>query len=270
MALSLLRPSTSLRLSPSPSPSPSRRSFSVKAQSASVLTQDELKKLAASKAVESVRSGMVLGLGTGSTAAFAVAEIGELLAAGKISNIVGVPTSKRTYEQALSLGIPLSTLDDHPHIDLAIDGADEVDPFLNLVKGRGGALLREKMVEAASDKFIVIVDETKLVDGLGGSGLAMPVEVVQFCWKYNLTRLLGLFKDHGCEAKLRLEADGKPYVTDNSNFIVDLYFTNPIRDADAAAREISAFEGVVDHGLFLGMATEVIIAAADGVIVKTK
>ena len=138
---------------------------------------------------------MVLGLGTGSTAAFAVARIGELLSSGQLTNIVGIPTSKRTEEQALSLGIPLSVLDDHPCIDLAIDGADEVDPDLNLVKGRGGALLREKMVEAASDKFIVVVDDTKLVDGLGGSRLAMPVEVVQFCWKYNLNRLQACFSD---------------------------------------------------------------------------
>ncbi|KAK3124581.1 hypothetical protein QOZ80_7BG0588770 [Eleusine coracana subsp. coracana] len=239
------------------------------APAAAALTQDDLKRLAAVRAVEQVQSGMVLGLGTGSTAAFAVAEIGALLAAGKLSGIVGVPTSKRTFEQAQSLGIPLSTLDDHPHIDLAIDGADEVDPDLNLVKGRGGALLREKMVEAASDKFIVIVDETKLVTGLGGSGLAMPVEVVQFCWKYNLVRLQELFKGEGVEAKLRLEGD-KPYVTDNSNYIVDLYFKTPIKDALAAGKEISALEGVVEHGLFLDMASSVIIAGTDGVSVKTK
>ncbi|KAK2631119.1 hypothetical protein EUGRSUZ_L03383 [Eucalyptus grandis] len=158
---------------PSPSPSPA-------------LTQDDLKKIAADKAVGYVRSGMVLGLGTGSTAAFVVAKLGQLLRSGELSDIVGVPTSKRTEEQARGLGIPLSVLDDHPRLDLAIDGADEVDPDLNLVKGRGGALLREKMVEAASDKFVVVADETKLVSGLGGSGLAMPVEVVQFCWKYNL------------------------------------------------------------------------------------
>ncbi|GAB4835993.1 Probable ribose-5-phosphate isomerase 3, chloroplastic [Ancistrocladus abbreviatus] len=235
------------------------------------LTQDELKKLAAEKAVDSVKSGMVLGLGTGSTAAFAVSRIGELLSSGKLSNIIGIPTSKRTFEQATSLGIPLSVLDDHPRIDLAIDGADEVDLDLNLVKGRGGALLREKMVEAASDKFIVIVDETKLVEGLGGSGLAMPVEVVQFCWKYNSGRLQEMFKELGCEAKLRLEGDGKtPYVTDNSNFIVDLYFKTPIKDADAAGRAISALEGVVEHGLFLDMASEVIIAGKSGVSVKAK
>ncbi|XP_042411086.1 probable ribose-5-phosphate isomerase 3, chloroplastic [Zingiber officinale] len=250
-----------------------RRPFSspVRALSApAALTQDDLKKLAAVKAVEYVSSGMVLGLGTGSTAAFVVAEIGALLSSGKLTDIVGVPTSKRTYEQALSLGIPLSTLDGHPRIDLAIDGADEVDPDLNLVKGRGGALLREKMVEAASEKFVVVVDDTKLVSGLGGSGLAMPVEVVQFCWKYNLTRLQELFREQGCEAKLRLDDGGKPYVTDNANYIVDLYFETPIKDAAAAGEEISAFEGVVEHGLFLDMATAVIIAGKDGVAVKAK
>ncbi|KAK9162230.1 hypothetical protein Syun_003132 [Stephania yunnanensis] len=213
---------------------------------------------------------MVLGLGTGSTAAFVVARIAELLNSGQLKDIVGIPTSKRTQEQAASLGIPLSILDNYPRLDLAIDGADEVDPDLNLVKGRGGALLREKMVEAASDKFVVVVDDTKLVEGLGGSGLAMPVEVVQFCWKYNLVRLEGLFKEEGVEAKLRLDGDGKPYVTDNSNYIVDLYFKTPIKDALAAGKEISAFEGVVEHGLFLDMASTVIVAGKEGVEVKTK
>ena len=213
---------------------------------------------------------MVLGLGTGSTAAFVVAKIGELLKSGELKDIVGIPTSKRTEEQALSLGIPLSILDHHPKLDLAIDGADEVDPDLNLVKGRGGALLREKMVEAASEKFVVVVDDTKLVKGLGGSGLAMPVEVVQFCWKYNLVRLQELFREEGCDAKLRLGDNGKPYVTDNSNYIVDLYFQTPIRDSVAAGKEISAFEGVVEHGLFLDMATAVIIAGKEGVSVQSK
>ncbi|KAF8392330.1 hypothetical protein HHK36_022672 [Tetracentron sinense] len=247
----------SIKAFSSPSPSPT-------------LTQDDLKKLAAHKAVEYVSSGMVLGLGTGSTAAFVVAKIGELLSSGELKNIIGIPTSKRTAEQASSLGIPLSVLDDHPILDLAIDGADEVDPELNLVKGRGGALLREKMVEAASSKFVVVVDETKLVTGLGGSGLAMPVEVVQFCWKYNLIRLQELFKEEGCEAKLRLDGNGKPYVTDNSNYIVDLYFESPIKDSGAAGKEISAFEGVVEHGLFLDMATAVIIAGKEGVSLKSK
>ncbi|MBA0575045.1 hypothetical protein Golob_025422 [Gossypium lobatum] len=128
------------------------------------------------------------------------------------------------------------------------------------------------MVEAASSSFIVVADDSKLVSGLGGSGLAMPVEVVQFCWKYNLVRLQGLFKELDCEAKLRLVGDGseKPYVTDNGNYIVDLYFKNPIKDGFGAGKEISALEGVVEHGLFLGMATSVIIAGKTGIEVMTK
>ncbi|KAG2318223.1 hypothetical protein Bca52824_021345 [Brassica carinata] len=233
-------------------------SFSVKAQSVA-LSQDDLKKLAAEKAVEAIRPGMVLGLGTGSTAAFAVDQIGKLLSSGELHDIVGIPTSKRTEEQARSLGIP-SWPSTHPRIDLAIDGADEVDPNLDLVKGRGGALLREKMVEAVAEKFIVVADDTKLVKGLGGSGLAMPVEVVQFCWKFNLVRLRDLFRSLG----------GKAYVTDNSNYIIDLYFKEPLKDGFAAGREIGKFEGVVEHGLFLGMATSVIIAGKNGVEVMNK
>eukprot|EP00249_Psilotum_nudum_P004302 c17829_g3_i1 orf=604-1479(-) len=245
------------------------RSMAARASVSEAISQDDLKKMAADKAVEYVQSGMVLGLGTGSTAAFVVAKIGELLKDGKLTNIVGVPTSKRTAEQAAAVGIPLSVLDAHPKIDLAIDGADEVDPELNLVKGRGGALLREKMVEAASTKFIVVVDETKLVDGLGGSQLAMPVEVVQFCWKYNAERLKNLPELAGCEAKLRMDGD-IPYVTDNSNYIVDLYFKMPIKDARAAGKAISSLEGVVEHGLFLDMATSVIIAGKNGITVQSK
>ncbi len=195
------------------------RMAAVKAQ----LSQDELKQQAAWKAVEYVKSGMVVGLGTGSTAAYAVDRIGQLLKDGTLKDIVGVPTSVRTYEQAKSLGIPLATLDEQPKLDVAIDGADEVDPNLDVVKGRGGALLREKMVEMASAKFVCIVDDSKLVEGLGGSKLAMPVEIVQFCHKYTQKRLAELKEVAGCEAKLRMEGD-KPYVTDNSNYIVDLYF----------------------------------------------
>jgi ribose 5-phosphate isomerase A len=176
---------------------------------------------------------------------------------------------QRTAEQAVAAGIPLSGLDDHPLIDLSIDGADEVDPDLNLVKGRGGALLREKMVETASATFVVVVDETKLVNALGGSGLAMPVEVVQFCWKYNAERLKKLPEIAGCEVKLRMEGDN-PFVTDNSNYIIELYFKEPIKDAKAAANAISSIPGVVGHGLFLDMATHVIIASVDGVTVRSK
>jgi ribose 5-phosphate isomerase A len=226
--------------------------------------QDRLKKLAAERAVESVQSGMVLGLGTGSTSWFVVERIGELTKSGALRDIVGVPTSKRTEEQARGLGISIVSLDDHPKLDLAIDGADEVDPRLDLVKGRGGALLREKMVETAADRFIVVVDESKLVEGLGVSG-AMPVEVVQFCWKYNAARLERL----GCEVKLRMSGP-QPYVTDNGNYIIDLFFAEPIADARATAERIASLTGVVEHGLFLGMANEVVIAGHDGVSVRKR
>ncbi|KAK8714917.1 hypothetical protein V6N13_042262 [Hibiscus sabdariffa] len=225
-----------------------------------ILSQDDLKKIAAYKAVEFVESGMVLGLGTGSTAKHAVDRIGELLRQGKLTNIVGIPTSKQTQEQALSLGIPLSDLDSHPAIDLAIDGADEVDPHLNLVKGRGGSLLREKMVEGACKKFVCIVDESKLVKHLGGSGLALPVEIVPFCWKFIANKLQNLFQRAGCVAKLRNDREGKPFVTDNGNYIVDLYLKKELGDLQIASDAILRIAVVVEHGMFLDMATTVIVA----------
>lgn len=228
---------------------------------------EELKKQTGYKAIDDyVESGMVVGLGTGSTAYFAVERLGEKLKSGALKDIVAIPTSVRTQEQALSLGIPLVTLDTHPVLDVAIDGADEVDPKLNLVKGRGGALLREKMVEVQAKKFVVIVDESKLVEGLGISG-AMPVEVTPFCWKFNMERLIQLDSVKGCSAKLRMEGS-EPYMTDNDNYIVDLYFDKPIADPIKAAKDFESLVGVVEHGLFLGMSSAVIIAGADGVYVK--
>ncbi|GAB2280005.1 Ribose-5-phosphate isomerase B (Phosphoriboisomerase B) (LACB) (RPIB) [Dionaea muscipula] len=242
-----------------------------------ILTQDELKKIAAYKAVEYVESNMVIGLGTGSTAKHAVDRIGELLRQGKLKNIIGIPTSTKTHEQALSLGIPLSDLDTYPQVDLAIDGADEVDPHLNLVKGRGGSLLREKMIEGACKKFIVIVDESKLVNHLGASGLAVPVEVIPFCWKYTADKLSKLFQDAGCLAKLRTcpppgngNGEPVPYVTDNGNYIIDLYFDKDIGDVVAASDAILRLPSVVEHGMFLGMATTVIMAGEFGIAIKNK
>lgn len=210
-----------------------------------------------------------VGLGTGSTAAFAVARVGELLASGELTDIVAVPTSVATYEQAKSLGIPLETLDTCPHLDVAIDGADEVDPQLNLVKGGGGALLREKMVEVCADKFIVIVDESKLCDGLG-PGFPLPVEITPFCHMHTLRKVAALPSVAGCKAVLRMgtsssnKPDGdEPAVTDNGNYIVDLHFTEPIKDAAAAASELKNTVGVVDHGLFIGMSSSVIVASAE-------
>ncbi|TMW85684.1 hypothetical protein EJD97_022717 [Solanum chilense] len=238
-----------------------------------ILSQDELKKIAAYKAVEFVESGMVVGLGTGSTAKHAVDKIAELLHSGKLKNIVGIPTSKITHEQAVSLGIPLSDLNKHPIVDLAIDGADEVDPQMNLVKGRGGSLLREKMVEAATKKFIVIVDESKLVNYIGGSGLAMPVEIVPFCWEFTLKRLEMLFIEAGCVGKLRTTGGGggeEPYVTDNGNYIIDLYFKKDMGDLKDASDAILRLAGVVEHGMFIDMATTVIVAGKLGVSVTNK
>ncbi|KAI3730641.1 hypothetical protein L1987_61813 [Smallanthus sonchifolius] len=235
------------------------------------MAQDELKKIAAYKAVEFVESGMVVGLGTGSTAKHAVDRIGELLQQGVLSNIVGIPTSMKTHEQAMSVNIPLSDLDTHPVIDLAIDGADEVDPDLNLVKGRGGSLLREKMIEFASKKFVVIVDESKVVDYIGVSGLAMPVEVVPFCWKFTAQRLQLLFEEAGCVAELRTCPEtGDPFVTDNRNYTIDLFFKKSIGDLKAAGDAILRLPGVVEHGLFVDMATAVIVAGDGGVTVKNK
>lgn len=235
------------------------------------LTQDDLKRIAAYKAVEHVKSGMVIGLGTGSTAKHAVDRIAELLRQGKLKDIVGVPTSTKTFDQALSLGIPLSDLDSHPVIDLAIDGADEVDPAMNLVKGRGGSLLREKMVESVSKKFLVIVDESKLVKHIGGSELAMPVEVIPFCWNHSLKRLVNLFAYAGCVGELRKCAEsGKPSVTDNGNYVIDLYFERDIGDLDEASDAMLRLPGIVEHGMFVGLASSVIVAGVSGITIKTK
>ncbi|XP_071714601.1 probable ribose-5-phosphate isomerase 2 [Rutidosis leptorrhynchoides] len=237
-----------------------------------IITQDELKKIAAYKAVDDfIESGMVVGLGTGSTAKHAVDRIGEILQQENLTNIIGIPTSMRTREQALSLNIPLSDIETHPVLDLAIDGADEVDSDLNLVKGRGGALLREKMIGCASKKFIVIVDESKIVEHIGGSGLAMPVEVVPFCWKFTAQKLELLFKESECVAKIRTcLKTGDVFVTDNSNYTIDLYFKKQIGDLKAASDAMLRIPGVVDHGLFLDMATTVIVAGDHGVMVKNK
>ena len=220
---------------------------------------NELKKAAAEKAVEQVRSGMVVGLGTGSTTHYAIVKIGELWQAGQLSDIVGVPTSEDTAKKARAYGIPVATLDEHPVLDLVIDGADEVDPHLNLIKGLGAALLREKMVATAAKAFIVIVDESKLVAKLG-THAPLPVEVVQFGWKTQARWLESL----GCTPQRR-GGELQPLVTDNSNYIIDCAFPNGIDDPVALAAVLRDRVGVVEHGLFLGMTHQVIVAEAGGV-----
>eukprot|EP00611_Tribonema_gayanum_P021580 TRINITY_DN417_c0_g1_i2.p1 TRINITY_DN417_c0_g1~~TRINITY_DN417_c0_g1_i2.p1 ORF type:complete len:287 (-),score=68.96 TRINITY_DN417_c0_g1_i2:819-1679(-) len=217
---------------------------------------------------EYVRSGMVIGLGTGSTAYFAVERVGQLLANGKLKDIVAVPTSERTRAHAAQLSIPLATLDEHPVLDVAIDGADTVDTAtLALVKGGGGALLREKIVEVAAKKLVVIVDESKLSDGLGPH-FDLPVEIIQFCQTHIRRQIEGLPSLKGCKANLRMVGDN-PYVTDNGNYIADLKFDAPIADPSQAAVQLSYTVGVVEHGLFLDMASVCIIAGKDGVTTTT-
>jgi ribose 5-phosphate isomerase A len=225
---------------------------------------DDLKRQAAERAVQEVRSGMILGLGTGSTTAFAVTAIGELLGRGELRDLVGVPTSERTAEQARGLGIPLATLTEHARVDLAIDGADEVDPDLDLIKGLGGALLREKQVERVADRFIVIVDDSKLVSRLG-TRAPLPVEVERSRWQSLLEPLAAL----GCEPSVR-GGERAPFVTDNGNAIIDCRFAGGIEDPSAVAAVLDAIPGVLAHGLFLGMADEVVVAGADGVRVLSR
>jgi ribose 5-phosphate isomerase A len=220
---------------------------------------EQLKQQAAEKAVEQVQSGMVLGLGTGSTARYAVDKIGQLWQSGQLTGIVGIPTSEATAAQARGYGIPLTNLYEHPILDLAIDGADEVDPHLNVIKGLGGALLREKMVEQNAKQLIIVVDERKISRQLGTVS-PVPVEVVRFEWQYTARWLESL----GCLPKLR-GGEASPYITDNGNYILDCHFPDKVADAGALAEMLTARVGVVEHGLFLNMATEVIVAASTGV-----
>ncbi len=221
--------------------------------------QDELKQKAAHRAAQLVESGMVVGLGTGSTTAFAVIRIGERLKSGDLKNIVGIPTSIRTEKLARDLAIPLATLDDQPEIDITIDGADEVDPDLNLIKGGGGALLREKVVAQASRQNIIIVDESKLSPCLG-SRWALPVEVIPFAAKTEENFLKSL----GASVTLRTGEKGQPYKTDQNNFIFDANF-GEMSNPNALAVKLNERAGIVEHGLFLGLANEVIVAAEDDI-----
>jgi ribose 5-phosphate isomerase A len=218
-----------------------------------------LKKLAAERAVEFVEPGMIVGLGSGSTTLYAVRRIGELLREGALTDIVGVPTSESTAAEARRLRIPLTTLESSPVIDLTIDGADEVAPNFDLIKGGGGALLREKIVAQASEREIIVVDETKLSPVLG-TKWAVPVEVIPFGWIPEGNFLASL----GADVKLRQAAGGEPFVTDHGNWILDAGF-GPIQEPAALAAKLLARAGIVEHGLFLGMATDVVVAGPDGV-----
>jgi ribose 5-phosphate isomerase A len=201
---------------------------------------------------------MTVGLGSRSTASFAVAEIGRRVEAGL--RVVGIPTSENTAEQARSLGIPLSTLGEHPEVDVTIDGADEVElRTLNLIKGGGGNLLREKIVAAASRRLVIVIDQSKLVDRLG-SRARVPVEVAKFGWQSTARRLAAL----GPEPVARIDSEGKMFVTDGGNFILDCAF-GPIESPAELQGRLDATVGVVEHGLFLGLACQVVVGDRSGV-----
>lgn len=217
------------------------------------------KRAAAERAVEFVRDGMRIGLGTGSTASFAVKALGAKVRAGM--RIQGVPTSEATRRLAESEGIPLLTFDDAQRLDLCIDGADEADRNLCLIKGGGGALLREKVVAFASARFLVVMDSKKLVERLGV--FPLPVEVIPFAWRVVAREIESL----GGAPALR-KRDGVTMVTDNGNWILDCAF-GAISDPPALARRLSGIPGIAEHGLFVGMATELIVGRGSGTEILT-
>jgi len=218
------------------------------------------KRRAAIEAVKEVRDGSVVGLGSGSTAAHAIQALGEARRKGLLKDVLGVPTSFQAASTALEVGLRLTTLDEHPRLDVAIDGADQVDGSLNLIKGRGGALTREKIVAAAADRFIVVVDEGKLVDALGVAQ-TVPIEVLPFASAFVLRKV----QERARSACLR-EGEGKvgPVVTDNGNFLVDTDF-GPIEDAEELEVWLKAIPGVVETGLFLGLTDVVYVGMKEGV-----
>ena len=220
--------------------------------------RDQLKRAAALRAIEEVQDGMVVGLGTGSTAAHVVEELAARVAVGL--RVVGIPTSERTAAQACGLGIPIATLAGHQRLDLTIDGADEVQlGTLDLIKGLGGALLREKIVAAASDRLVIVVDQEKLVEQLG-EHTPIPVEVTQFGWQATAVALAKL----GCVPARRYTVNEQPYVTDGGNFILDCRF-GPLADPGITEQQLAMTVGTVENGLFIGRTSVVVVASETGV-----
>ena len=225
----------------------------------SVDPQARLKQEAAEFAVQFVESGMIVGLGTGSTAIFATRKIGALLREGTLKYISGFATSRATQEEAQQLGIPLIDVSLPLKIDVTIDGADEVDPQFNLIKGGGGALFHEKVVAQATDREIIVVDDSKLSNCLGTLHV-LPVEVSPFGWRSQLRYLESL----GARAVRRENSDGSEYVTDSGNLILDCDF-GPIADPVDLAAKLGARAGIIEHGLFIGITSDLIVAGTDGV-----
>jgi ribose 5-phosphate isomerase A len=226
-------------------------------RSPEIAALDQEKRAAARAAAEWVEPGSVVGLGSGSTATYAIRFLGERVRDGL--KIVGIPTSQKTKQFAEQLGIPLATLDEHPQIDIDIDGADEIDPQLNLIKGGGGALLREKIIASASQRFIVVGDSSKQVTRLGR--FPLPVEVIPFAQGLIAKRIAAL----GAQVSLRGSATANLFVTDEGHHILDCTF-GEIADPAALSEKLHAIPGVVEHGLFIGMAETAVIGKDDGVI----
>ena len=220
---------------------------------------EALKRLAAEKAAEAVEPGMVLGLGTGSTVYYALLKLGQNVRNGL--GIIGIPTSIQTADIAQHEGIKLSDLATYPELDLTIDGADEIDPDLNLIKGLGGALVREKITVEASNRLIIIADQTKVVPHLGSKS-PLPVEVVQFGWEVTRNRLSQL-----CSRVVQRQNREVAYITDNGNYILDCYFERIDNPAQAEV-EINNLPGVVENGLFINRAEQAIIATQDGIHIQ--
>jgi ribose 5-phosphate isomerase A len=220
------------------------------------MAHEKEKKVAGRAAAKLVRDGDIVGLGTGSTAYFTVVALGERVKAGL--KIIGIPTSVQTADLARKVGIPLTTLDEHPEIDITIDGADEVDPKLNLIKGGGGALTREKVIATASKKMVVVADSGKVVATLGK--FPLPVEIIAFARTVIEKKIASL----GAVPKLRTKPDGSPFITDNGNQILDCSF-GKIDDPATLARVLSDTPGIVEHGLFIGIAKLALVGKGNSV-----
>ena len=221
------------------------------------MANDQEKEAAARASLQFVKDGQIVGLGTGSTAWYFIQVLGDAVKNGL--RIKGIPTSVRSSEQAASLGIPLTTLDEYQQIDVTVDGADEVDSELRLIKGGGGALLREKIIASATRQLVIVADASKKVPVLGR--FPLPVEVIKFAQAVVVKKIEAL----GAKVSLRRDADGKPYLTDENNHILDCRFER-IPEADMLARQLSDMPGVVEHGLFIGMASVVLVADGSEIV----
>lgn len=228
------------------------------------MSADDQKRAAGELAATWVEPGMVVGLGTGSTAVHAIRAIGARIASGELREVVGIPTSRAAEAEAITAGIPLTTLAEHPVVDLTIDGADEVDPQLDLIKGAGGAQWREKIVAQASVREVIVCDASKVVDVLG-TRFVVPVEVSQFGWRPEADYL----DDLGAGVVIRRGADGDEFVTDEGNWILDCAF-GPIKDPARLGSQLDRRAGIVEHGLFLGLATDLLVATDAGVEHRTR